>query len=207
MPKILKTVLATAALGWALSANATPVTFDLAGGTGPGATSSVNVDFDGGGLLCALTNCGISAILNPYLDDVSATLEVGQSLTFDFFDLKFYGLGGGSGTITASLGFDSPTGAPNANGTGSGGFLTVLGVLTGGNLTWNQAVQLFDLGDGTRYSVEFENLWGVTLGSATVNGRITLLESSHSVPEPATLGLMGLGLLGAGLARRRKAAK
>lgn len=197
--RLLKTMLATTLLAGSLSANAIPVTFDLAGAP----TSSVDVDFQPG-RVCV--GCGISATLNPLLGSLNRTLDVNESWEFDFFDLGFYGLiGGGEGTIQASLGFDSPLGAPNADGSGEGGFFTLFGAITGGNLTWQQP-SAFSLADGTLYSVAFENLHGITLDSTTVSGTITLLQDSGSVsvPEPGTMGLLGLALLGMGFGARRK---
>jgi len=186
-----------------LSAQATPVTFDLAGAP----TSSVDiVDFDGG-WLCGLSNCGVNPTLNPLLDSLNQTLDVGDSWSFDFFTLGFNGLGGGTGTISATLGFDLPTGAPVAEGTSEGGFGTFFGLISAGNLTWVTQPGVFSLGDGSQYSVTFANLSGVTVGSAVVGATITLLQggSAVSVPEPGTLSLFGLGLLGVGfLARRRQ---
>ena len=200
---IVRSILAIGLLGLACSANAVPVTFDL-----DGASSSVEVrDFEGS-FLCGLSACGIDATLSSGFESLSATLEPGESWTFHFFDLSFHGLGSGSGTIAASLGFDSPIGAPNAEGTGSGGFLTAFGAVTGGNLTWATQPGTFSLLDGTMYSVFLENLDGLALGTVAVNGTITLLQGpggSVSVPEPGTIGLLGMALLGMGLGARRKA--
>ena len=177
MNRLLKTLFATALLVGAVSAHAVPVTFGLTGAPG----SSVDiVDFNGG-LLCGLTGCGVEASLNPLLGSLSQELSAGDSWTFEFFDLNFHGLGGGTGTIQASLGLSSPSGAPLAGGSGSGGFGTFFGLISGGHLTWDTQPGSFTLLDGTSYSVAFENLDSLTVGSATVHATITLLQEAGSV--------------------------
>jgi hypothetical protein len=193
MRALLKAIVATVALAAPFYANAVPVEFDLAGGP----KSYVKVtDFDPG-FICLF--CGIDVDLNSGLGNLHSSLDVGQSWTFDFFEISFFGIGGGTGTISAALGFDAPTGAPTVGGTGNGGFATFLGFITGGNLTWNSPVSYYTLADGTSYSVAFSNLSGLTTSTATVRATI-----SRSVPEPTPLALFGLGLLAIGLARRRR---
>src|SRR5690349_6284182 len=128
--KMLRTwqaVVGTMALGLGANATALPVTFDLANGP----DSSVSITSLS---RWCLGSCGVTASLNPSIDSLSATLYAGQSWTFDFFSLNFYGTGIASGTLAASLGFDAPTGAPIADGNGNGSFLTVSFLFTDGSL-------------------------------------------------------------------------
>jgi PEP-CTERM motif len=196
MRALLKAIVATVALAAPLYANAVPVTFDLAGGP----KSYVQVTNFNPGPICSFLFCGIDVDLNSGLGSLSRSLDVGQSWTFDFFQISFFGIGGGTGTISAALGFDAPTGASTVGGTGNGGFSTFLGFITGGNLTWANPVSYYTLADGTSYSVAFSNLSGLTTSSATVRATI-----SRNVPEPTTLALFGLALLAIGLFHRRRA--
>ena len=106
--------------------------FNLAGAP----TSSVDITGFHGGFLCNLTDCGAEVSLNPLLGSLSANLDIGDSWTFDFFDVYFWALGGGVGTVNATLGFDTPTPAPPVGGDGLGGFFT-LGFVTFGTLEWD----------------------------------------------------------------------
>lgn len=197
MHLIAKTIAAAALLTASIGASATPVTFDIAGAP----TSYVTVDTD-----CFIW-CSATPTLNAGLDQVSFSLSAGEERTFHFFDLDLHGIG--SGTIEAYLGFDSPTGAPVAEGSGYGSF-GGLAVITGGLLNWTSQPGLFQFEDGTVYSVVLNSLWGATFGSTvSVTATIKLLSEpgSVAVPEPGTMGLLGLGLLAMGFVGRRRATK
>jgi hypothetical protein len=194
MRTLFKAILATGALAAPLCANAIPVYFDLAGAP----TSSVEITSFQGGFVCRITDCSAEVSLDPLLGSLSRELDLGDSWTFDFFHIDFEGLGGGFGTISAALGFDSPTGAPTVGSDGLGGFITA-GFVTAGSLEWDVNEFSFLLGDGSSYLVTLNDLTGVTGRSATVTATI-----SRPVPEPTTLTLFGLGLLGLGLLRRRR---
>ena len=202
MKKLICGIAGVLALGIAGTAAAVPVTFEL-----DAQTSSVSLTSFQGDFLCHATNCQPTFSLNPQLESLSRTLTAGQTWAFDLFSIDFHGVGGGSGSLSASLGFDAPSTAKVATGSGVGGFFNF--IVTSGNLQWTSQPGSFNLSDGTRYSVLFENLSGITFGKTDVRAFLTLNTEPGAVgvPEPGTLTLFGLGLLGIGLANRRRAAR
>ena len=79
-----------------------------------------------------------------------------------------------------------------------------LGEITGIELTSNSGVNGLTAGD---LSFGAHNISINLIGTNFSQGATALisLATSQHVPEPATLGLLGLGLAGLGLARRKKA--
>jgi len=150
--------------------------------------------------------------VTPVGGSIAFNLNVGQSATFTYgtFYTSDFGLDTGDRNdnddrFRANFDVQPPTppsdlsriGAPDAG---------VYWVWDYVSVDFNNDAIIVPFGIGGSYSVTFldpDTLWAD--GSTNLQARITLISDAQAVPEPTTMLLMGLGLLGlAGVRRFRK---
>ena len=150
-------------------------------------------------------NCQLTGALAP-TPFTSVFIDEGDTYQFNFGQLFVGpGIGGDSNTqVAATLAFLSPDASPVNTG-GNVAYVTFLGAVSGGFLTWYNPVQQVTATDGSQFTVEFVNLAGVAFGGTTYAPVKITVDSVAAVPEPASWALMivGFGMAGATFRRRR----
>ena len=126
----------------------------------------------------------------------------------NFFDWVVSGAGLESFTVAVTLVFSQPD-ATFSNGSGSGLFATFYGIVSAGFLQWS-SIDSVTFAQGSTLDIGFDDVYAYGFGNSVSSGATftgnPVVEVSP-VPLPASVPLLGAGLLALGLiGRRRKAA-
>jgi len=96
---------------------------------------------------------------------------------------------------------------PNNLGSGNGFFGSFLGIVSSGELYWNQQPTTLDMGDGTYLGIAFENVSEYGFGNRTTVSAAVTRYGAIAVSEPGPLALLVLRLLALAFALRGRVAE
>lgn len=196
MKRFLARALAAATLLLAPVAASAAIDFTV----DPGGSS---VEFDRDGSRCVFSRCGVSADLADSVSGTSFTLaEAGDSATFDFLTFTGRGTGSAGYDIVATLAFDPPSFSTRSDG--SANALLLFGRIVGGSLSWEDVPAFVTLADGSVVSVDFQDGFGLFLGSSVTTSATVTLVSVAAVPLPGSIGLLAAAFGGVLILSRRR---
>jgi len=151
--------------------------------------------------------CSLSAEFSAGVDGASWTpTSATDSWSIgSFIDWTGHGvLGAGLYDVAITLAFSSPD-PTSTSGTGTAGFATLFGAISGGVLSWDPIANL-DFAQGSSLAVDLHGGAIIGFGSQVSTGVTFTGDTIAPVPLPATGLLLLAGLAGLGAARKRKKA-
>jgi hypothetical protein len=194
MKKLLKTTVGAAVFVLCFLVNANALLFNL---------GSYDVTLN-------TTDPGLVLYSNPILSEpASFNLNVGQSTTFALFRIGTdestvnWGEDTVSKDISVSFDFSTPDVTNSIEGTTRGAWFLFWDY---GTVDWENPASFY-FGNGGLFTISLCDVDFGVPGSAIVNATLKYDRASAPVPEPATLLLLGSGLLGAAGLRRRNRKK